>query len=186
VINLLSPELKKQMKYAKMNRVGLRYLRVTIAVVFTLAIVFGGALYLLKQHTDEVARDVVSKQAEIDSISKDFLPKAKDASERLNAIKYVQDTQTKFSLLITDLAKALPKDVYIESIRLSGNDKLPVALSVKSSKYDQILALRNSLATSPRISAADIVSITGNTGADGKPIDWTGSLVLGFKPGQAK
>jgi Tfp pilus assembly protein PilN len=143
-------------------------------------VVFGGALYLLKQQADAVAADVVGKQKQIDEIGKKFLPKATDASERLNAIKFVQTSQTKFSVLVADLVKVLPKDVDLESITLTGEAAKPVNMTVTAKTYDQVLALRNALVLSERVAAADIVSISQGTGI------WNATLNVAFKPGRAQ
>jgi Tfp pilus assembly protein PilN len=181
MINLMPPDLKSQIRFAKLNRLTLRYLRVIFVVVAVIAVVFGGALYLLREQTNKVASDVTTKKADIDKISKEFLPKALDAGERLNAIKYVQDSQTKFSVLIADLVKVLPKDVDLETIVLSGDDAKPVQMTVTTKTYEQVLALRKALVEkSPRIAAADVVNIVQVQGA------WTGTLIIGFKPGLAK
>jgi Tfp pilus assembly protein PilN len=181
VINLMPPDLKSQIRFAKLNRLALRYLRVMFVVVVVLAVVFGGALYLLREQTNKVASDVTTKQKDIEKISKDFLPKAQDASERLNAIKFVQDSQTKFSVLIADLVKVLPKDTDLETVVLTGDEAKPVQMTVSTKTYDQVLALRKALAEkSTRIANADVVNIVQVQGG------WTGTLVIGFKPGMAK
>jgi Tfp pilus assembly protein PilN len=182
VINLMPPDMKEQIRYAKMNRLVLKYVWVTIVVVGVLGGIFGGAYYLIQQQTNAVAADVASKEQDINAQSSALLPKAQDASQRLNAIKYVQDTQTRFSLLIADLVKVIPQGVKLDGISLTGNDQAPVTLQVSAEKYDDILALRNSLVVSPRISAADIVNIT----SPGSGAPWGGTLAIGFKPGQSK
>jgi Tfp pilus assembly protein PilN len=177
VINLMPPELKQQIRYAKYNRLGLRYLRVTLAVVVVLGVVFAGALYLLHQQEATVANDVTKKQAEIKRVSNDFLPKAKDASERLTDIKYIQDTQTRYSAVMADLVKVLPREVDIETLLLTGDETRPVGLSVTAKTYDEVLALRNALVTSPRIGGADIVSAAQTK--DG----WAANLLVGYRKG---
>jgi Tfp pilus assembly protein PilN len=181
VINLLPPDLKEQIHYAKLNRVTLRYLWVLVAVVLVLGGIFGGTFYLMNQQAAGVAADVADKQKTIADLSRTFVPKAKDASDRLNAIKYVQGTQTRFSALIADIAKVVPQGVSIDSLTLTGDDKTPVTIAVTAQSYDAALALRNALITSPRIAGADLetISATG-TGT------YQTNIVIAFKPGQAK
>jgi Tfp pilus assembly protein PilN len=180
VINLLPPSIKSEIRFAKWNRLALAYLRVLVAVVIALAGVFGWALWQLGDQEHQVAAKVADKQAAISKLSKSFLPKAKDASERLNAIKFVQTSQTHFSNLIADLVAVLPKDVNIEGLTLTGDEAKPVTMDVSAKSYDQVLALRNSLENSKRVANADIVSINNQSGS------WTASVIIGFKPGQAK
>jgi hypothetical protein len=55
---------------------------------------------------------------------------------------------------------------------------------VSTATYDQVLALRNALITSPRISGADIVSITSQK--TDPSYNFKATLSVGFAPGQAK
>jgi Tfp pilus assembly protein PilN len=181
VINLLPPDLKEQIRYAKLNRLTLRYLRLTVGVVVMLGGIFAGAFYLLQLQTTTVAADVTDKQGVIADLNRTFTPKAKDASERLNAIKFVQSTQTRFSQVVADIAKVLPQGVSIDSMTLTGDDKKSMRVGVTAQSYDGALAFRNALLTSPRIAGADIESINQASTAGFKA-----SVVVGFKPGQAK
>lgn len=180
MINLMPPPLKEQIHYARMNRVVVGYMRVILLVLVVLAGVFGYAVYLIRQQTSQISTDVANKESQLASIKKTLLPKAEDASERLAAIAYVQSTQTRFSKLVSDLASLMPIGVTIQNMTLTGDDQTPVTLVVSAGSYDEILALRDSLATSPRISGADIVNISG------KGTVWSGNVVIAFKPGQAK
>jgi len=180
MINLLPPTLKTEIRYAKWNRLALAYLRVSVAVVIVLAGILGWCVWQLHSQEQDVAKKVTERQAEISKLSQEFLPKAKDASERLNAIKFVQTSQTHYSDVMSDLVAALPKDVDIDTMTLMGDETKPVTMTVLAKSYDQVLALRNSLASSKRVAAADIVSITNSGTAR------NASIVIGFKPGMAK
>jgi hypothetical protein len=85
--------------------------------------------------------------------------------------------------VIADLSKALPKEVFITDVVLTGDATKPVNISAVSKTYNEMLSLRNSLVNSPRISGADIVSLKQVSDTD---TSWTATLVVGFKPGQAK
>ncbi len=179
MINLLPTDLKEQIHYAKLNRLTLRYLGLVVLVITVLGIIFAGALFYLDLQTNQIAKDVASKQAAI-AATAGFQKQAKDASDRLAAIKSIQASQTRFSVLLDDLAKVLPTGVSMDAIVLTGNDKTPVKLSVTGNSYDSILAFRESLVTSPRISGADLENIT-QSGSN-----FTASVVIGFKPGEAR
>jgi len=181
VINLLPPELKDQIRYAKLNRLAIQYVRVSVVVVAVLGVIFAVSLYQLGQQTKSVAADVSEKQAVIAALNKTFTPKAKDASDRLNAIKYVLATQTRFSAVIADIAKVVPQGVSIDTMTLTGNDKMPLRISVTSTSYAGALAFRNALITSPRIAGADLETISSNNGTT-----FGTSVVVAFKPGMAK
>jgi Tfp pilus assembly protein PilN len=181
MISLLPPEHKEQIRYSKLNRLALGYVRVLAAVVVVLGIIFGGSIYQLDQQAAAISADVAEKTATITALNKTFTPKAKDASDRLAAIKYVQATQTRFSAVVADIAKVVPQGVSIDGMTLTGDDKAPVRITVTASSYAGALAFRNAIITSPRIAGADLESISSTNGAT-----YQTSVVIAFKPGQAK
>lgn len=180
MINLLPPALKEQMRYARLNRLVLRYLRGLVGMLVVLTAVFTACLYLLNQQTAMLDSDLASKRESIKQYEPD-LKLAQEAAARLAAIKTIQTSQTRFSLLLDDLAKVLPKGVAIGSINLTGDDKKPVRVSVTANTYNGILAFRESLAGSPRISGVDLENV-----AQSSPGVYAASVVIAFKPGQAR
>ncbi len=181
MINLLPSDLKEHIRYAKFNKLAIQYVRVAVVVVVVLGLIFGWSIYQLSQDTKRVAADVAEKQAVIAALNKTFTPKAKDASDRLDAIKYVLATQTRFSGVVADIAKVVPQGVSINSMTLTGDDKTAVRISVSASSYSGALAFRNALITSPRIAGADLETITSSNG-----VNYDTSVVVAFKPGMAK
>jgi hypothetical protein len=180
VINLLPPEQKEQIRYSKLNRMALTYVRVLLLVIIVIGGIFGAAIYWVGQTTAKVESDVAEKTVHLAELNNSFVPKAKDASDRLAAIKFVQTSQTRFSAVVADIAKVVPQGVSIDAMTLTGDDKTPVRLTVSSSSYAGALALRNALTTSPRVAGADIETISSNSGT------YSASVVIAFKPGQAK
>jgi Tfp pilus assembly protein PilN len=181
MINLLPQDQKEQLRYSKLNRLALRYIRVLVIVLVVLGGIFAASIYQLDNQTKTVAADVSSKTAEIAALNKSFTPLAKDASDRLAAINYVQATQTRFSAVIADIAKIVPQGVSIDSMTLTGNDKAPVRIAVTANTYANALAFRNALITSPRIAGADLETISSPNGTA-----YQTSVVIAFKPGLAK
>ncbi len=181
MINLLPPDQKEQVRYAKLNRLALVYVRTTVAVVLVLGAIFGYALVQLKKQTDDVTAKVTAEKGTIASLNKTFTPKAKDANDRLTAIKYVLATQTRFSGVVADIAKVVPQGVSIDAMTLTGDDKAPVRINVTAQSYAAALAFRNALITSPRIAGADLETIASSNGTT-----YQTSVVIAFKPGQAK
>lgn len=185
MINLLPPDLKEQIKYAKFNRIVVKYVQMTVLVGVVLGVILAGAFYFLNLESTAAAANVASKEQTISQYKGSILPTAQDASNRINAISYVQQTQTHFSKLISDLANVMPQGVSLNTIALTGNSSVPVTISIYAQTYDEILALRNALLTSPRIAACDIDNISSmNPSQYG--YSFQASLVLAFNPGQAK
>jgi Tfp pilus assembly protein PilN len=181
MINLLPSDQKEQIRYAKLNRLAIRYVRVLVVVVVVLGAIFGYSIMELGRQTAAVTNDVSAKEDTISALNKTFTPKAKDASDRLNAIKYVQGTQTRFSAVIADIAKVVPRGVSIDTMTLTGNDAAPVRIAVTAQSFSTALAFRNALITSPRIAGADLETVSSTNGTT-----YQTNVVIAFKPGMAK
>jgi Tfp pilus assembly protein PilN len=185
MINLLPPDLKEQITYAKFNKIVVHYVRLTVVIAIVLAAIMVGSFYYLNLEVAAAQSNVTAKQQTIAQYKSTILPKATDASNRLNAIAYVQETQTHFSKLISDLSLVIPQGVALNTMSLTGNAAAPVQISVDSQTYDEVLALKNALLTSPRVQAVDITSIIQLYPAQ-YGYNFQSILVIAFKPGEAK
>jgi Tfp pilus assembly protein PilN len=180
MINLLPPQVKTQVAYSRNNRVLLHYLTLTVFLAVALSGSLLGAAYYLDQDIKRIDGDLADKKQEIASY-KNLQAKAKLTGARLASIKTIQQNQAKFSVLLVDLAKYMPQGTVISSITLTGDDKQPVRLTVNALDYKTALSFRDSIAQSPRISAADIENIKRQPNSNYSVV-----VVFAFKPGDAK
>lgn len=179
MINLLPTSRKEEIRFAKLNRIVLRYLRLVLLLIIIIGGILGGTLYYLGVLNAQAEADINAKKQEI-AVGAPFMKQAKDVSDRLLAIKTIQASQTRFSLLLNDLAKVLPQGVAIDTITLTGDYTKPVRIAVSGNTYNSMLAFRDAVAKSSRISGVDLESISQDT--DG----FHAGVVIGFKQGQAR
>lgn len=180
MINLLPPSIKEEIVYAKRNAVVLRYTSLLLIVAVLVGGGFWGSHVYLNQRIAETADSIADKD-KIAASYKDVELEAKTLNSRVAAIKAIQDSQPKFSAVLSDLAKAVPRNASITNLTLTGQDSKPVKISATATSYQAAVSFRDALAASPRISGADIDSISGNA-TEGFNVD----ITIGFKPGQAK
>ncbi len=181
MINLIPPQLKAEIKYSRWNGQVVHYLRIVIALALVVGGGFAATSYSLYKRTSAVEQDIATKQAKA-ATYKPTVSTAKALNERVAAIKTIQSSQPRFSLLLADIAKFSLKGTAINSISLTGADSKPVQISATSASYTAAVSLRDALAASPRISAADLISVTSNSQTN----TYTAVIVIGFKPGQAR
>ncbi len=179
MINLLPPEIKKQISYSRYNRSLLGYFWLVLFLTAGLAGSLLGASYFLHEDIKRVEAELTVKHKQVASY-KDLQQKAKAAGSRLAAINGIQKNQAKFSVLLADLAEYMPQGTAISNIVLTGDDKQPVRLTVNALDYKTALSFRDSIARSPRISAADIENIKRQQD------NYSVVVVFAFKPGDAK
>jgi Tfp pilus assembly protein PilN len=180
-INLLPQQTKEQVQFAKHNRVVLGYLFLVVVVLGICGGLFGWAWLNLDRREQDFQKQLVQRQNDIAGF-KGVEDEAKSANARLSAIKTIQGSQSRFSLLLADLGKYTPKGVFISNINLTGDDKKPVRITADADTYANGVALRDAMASNPRISAADLETINFN--GDAKV--YSVSVTIAFKPGQAR
>jgi Tfp pilus assembly protein PilN len=180
MINLLPPQIKEQIGFSKRNRTLLNYVVVVGILELILAGGFVGARIYLNQRTSAATEANQGTSQEIAKF-KDLQTQSKSVNDRLVSVQKIQQTQSKFSQLLSDLAAATPRGVALSSIALTGDDKKPVRVTATAVDYKTALSFRDSIAQSPRISAADIESFS--TGDKGQQQI---TITFAFKPGSAK
>lgn len=179
MINLLPPDIKSQIKFGRRNAALLRYLMLAAALAVVLAAEFAlGQIYVNNQ-IKKAESELAAKNASIAKY-RDLEAKAQTVNSRIISIQAIQGSQAKFSLLLDDLAAATPQGVAITSISLTGDDKKPVRVSATALDYKTALSFRDSIAKSPRISAADIESIQQTDRFK------TVTVAFAFHPGKAR
>lgn len=179
MINLLPSSVKSAQRFARVNARLLHYFWLVAAVAVTMVIIFGGTIFYLNLSENQAKQDLGATQASIHDYDS-FKLTAKATSDRLTAIKTIQANQTRFSLLLQDIAKVLPQGTSLNGITLTGDAAKPVQISVSANSYDNALAFRNALASSPRIAGVDLISI--NKDEHG----YATSVIVAFRPGAAK
>lgn len=180
MINLLPPETKTQMRFASYNAKLAHYLKIGIALAVALAALFFGAHWYVGQQISAINSEIASRNNATAPYGK-LLKEAAAVNSRLASYKTIVAGQSKFSLLLGDLAKATPQGVAIDAITLTGDDKKPVKLTALASSYEAALGFRDSLAASPRIGGADLETITRQDDGTYKV-----SVSIAFNPGQSR
>lgn len=176
MINLLPPEVKSQIAFSKRNAKARRL----VAVLFLSAGLVGG-LVVYTQMT--LGQRIRSGEAEIKSLEEgtdtSTQQKVKDINGQLTAIKKLRQSKNHYSAVVRDLASVLPGGTSIQSIALAGDGK-PLKLVINAADFEVATQVRESLASSQRVAAVDIDSISSGTGG------YSVSVTIAFKPGQDK
>lgn len=181
MINLLPPAIRESMRFGRYNVRAVAYAWIIFGSFGLITAAFGGTWYYLRLQEHQLDLSLSDQQAQIASYAP-FQKDANAAAGRLASIKSIANTQTRFSVLLTDLAKVIPLGVTIDSITLTGDDKKPLRVSVTASTYETALAFRDAIISSPRIIGADLESVAKQPDKG----NFSASISFGFKPGQAR
>jgi Tfp pilus assembly protein PilN len=159
MINLLPPQIKAQVHYAKRNAKLIGLVRLLVFLAIVCAVGFLAGHWLLDRTMQQTRAAQTDKDREIQAFS-GTEAEAKALSERLRSVKLLSNQQTKFSLLLADLARVTPRGAYINTISLTEDSKRPVSINATADSYQTAAGLRDAFASSEHIKAVDIGSIT--------------------------
>lgn len=178
MINLLPPQIKEQVGYARKNAKLAQMSRRFIWLAAMLAAAFVFAHWQLGRTMEAAQAAQVEKNRRIQAYS-ETEKEARQLSQRLSSVKQLQDKQTRFSLLLADLASVTPRGAYINTIALTEDTQKPVSINATADTYQTAARLRDALASSSRIEAVDISSITNP-----EPGQYLVDLSISFKKEQ--
>lgn len=120
MINLLVPEAKKALKFARHNTALVRWIVIFgIVLAGTGVIIIAGSLYLettINRYTKQIAASRAQLQAQdYEQVQKD----AKAASDSLNLMVSVLSREVLFSELLTAMARAVPANVALTDLSIA-------------------------------------------------------------------
>ena len=180
MINLLPPAVKSEGTYAKRNTMLIRYIWLLVVVILVVGAEFGATEVYLAHQRQSYAKTIATKQQAVAGY-KNLQDQAAAANGRLKAFKVLVSQQARFSALLADLAAHTPKDVFINSISLTGNAAQAVQISGTANSYAAAASLRDALASSPRIQAAAINDISNPSAGV-----YNVNVTIAFAPGAFK
>lgn len=180
MINLLPPTHKEQISYAKRNTQLLRLIKWLGLILICILLAFLLAHWHLNRTLATTKASHADKQARIKDLA-GVEQEAQLLSGRLQSVRVLRERQTRFSELLADLARVTPQGAYINTISLTEDDQKPVSINATANSYAAAAGLRDAFASSPRIQAVDLTSISNPA-----PGEFKVDLTIGFKPGQFK
>lgn len=160
MINLLSPESKRQIRAARTNVILRTYCLLLGVVAILLTATFSIAWWVVQQDKSLAQAEIQSNQQAAAEYAK--TRKAAQAfAQDLTVAKSILANNISFSTLLTDIASVVPKGVILNNLSLAAaTATAPVDVSGRSKTSDGAVALKNSLEASPIFENVSISSIT--------------------------
>lgn len=118
MINLISPDHRKSLQYAKSNTILMGYIQIIIPAVLVIAVVVGGLYYFLNLQHDSATEVAAIEQ---DAATK-LLPdqkKAEGLASSMKAIAGVFDSEVLFSVLLEQLGHNMPAGAALNGLAVS-------------------------------------------------------------------
>ncbi len=173
MINLLSPEDKRQLRAARTNNLLLRYTILLVVLLLVLMAEMGGAYAVIaadKANNEAIIAENNAKTAGYDDTKR----QAAAFATNLSTAKYILGQQVPFTSIILRLAAALPEDAVIDKISLDpATFGTPTTLTVHTVSYSSAINIKDNLQKSGMFSDVSFQSV--NQG-DAKSHPYTATL----------
>ncbi len=162
MINLLSPEDRRQLRAARSNTLLLRYTILLGLVVVLLVVEMVGIYFILsvdKARNEEVIRENDAKTADF-AVTK---TSAAQFKSDLATAKYILGNQVPYTKLITTIANILPSDAIIETLALNpATFGTSTQLTINTKSYQSAINVKQFLQKSTIFTDVSFQSVAQN------------------------
>jgi Tfp pilus assembly protein PilN len=181
MINLLPPEIKDSIRFARINVILIQYAIIaifTVVIVITLMLFGKASLGNTKSELEELIRVDRVKIAELEQVNTE----AKKLSETVSTIGKLIDQEVKFSVLLQEIGAVIPKGTVVSGLTLSQDAAEPISLSVLTDSAERAGVLQENLIASDLFLSADILSVTKASGDVAGGYQFTAELQAYYNP----
>lgn len=149
MINLLAPEMKRQIRAARINVVLLNYCVILSLTAVAVVGIFGAGTWVTMQERAEAE----TRKAQAEQDAGQFAKTKQEAESFANDLKQAKTilaSEVSFYDLITRIAAIVPEGVILSNFSLGTNVlATPITINAKARSYEDAVKLKNSLADSP-------------------------------------
>lgn len=166
MINLLPSEVKQNFRFAKRNRLLLKWIVAFIVAIFGLAIITGAGIYSMNSSIHSYANKITADQTKLKSENITYYHRQVALiSNNLNLMVKVLSKEILFSSLLTRLGTLTPANVALTNLTIAQNETA-VDITAQAASYSSATQLQVNLSSPSNqiFQKADIVSITCQSG----------------------
>lgn len=169
MINLLSPNDRKQLAAARTNTLLLRY-NVLLGLVIVLLIAeMVGIYFVLGMDKANNEATIADNDAKTQSYASTKQAAASFKAD-LTTAKAILDNQVTYTKLITTIAGLLPSDVAIDTLALNPSTfGTPTQMTIHTKSYQSAIDVKQNLQDSKLFNDVNFQSVTQNTDSSDRP-----------------
>lgn len=161
MINLLPPEVTENYRYARRNRILLRWIALIFASITGAAIITGGGLFYIHHTSDTYTRQLASANHELQTQDLTAVQKqVTDISGNLKLAVQVLSKEILFSELLKQLGRVTPSNAILTNLAISQTQGA-IDITAQTTDYTAATQLQINLADPKNqiFSKADLVNI---------------------------
>lgn len=162
MINLLPPEIKQSYRYARRNRLLVRWAVFFVLAIFGVAVITASGLLVMNNSIDSYKTSIAGVQSRL--AAQDITgvnQQVSDISNNLKLMVQVLSKEILFSKLLKQLGSITPPNVILTDLAISQTESA-IDITAETGSYDAATQLQVNLADPANqiFSRADIVNIT--------------------------
>lgn len=171
MINLISPQAKKQLRAARVNRTLGLYFLILFAAALLLSGIFATGFYVTNMAIQQANRQTAENLQKAEAYAK-TRTEAENFNKDLNVAKTILASDVRFSKLISDIAAIIPQGVILTNLALTAtqNPNAPLTINARVKNFDDGIVLKNNLEASPIFENVKLVNATTSTEASAYPV----------------
>jgi Tfp pilus assembly protein PilN len=161
MINLISPEQKRDIRAARVNVILVKYCTLLLLLAALIGLIYGVGFWLVGQDKNAVGEKLLSQSDQ----SKAYAAVEKEADtfrQNLTIAESILSNETSYSTFLTTLAGDMPSGTLLTnlSIGTSVTAQKGMKIDARTSSYAKVLELKNSLEQSVLFENVNIVNTT--------------------------
>lgn len=162
MINLLSPELKRTTRAARLNVTLRRYLVLSLLVAVGMIAIYGVGFYLIVNEKAAAEKERAAGEQQLAQYAA-ATKQAETYKANLAVVKQILSSEIVYSSFLTNTAAALPSNTILSSLTLStalkpGAKAGSTSLEARAKSYEDVLNLKEFLDKSGIFTNVSIVS----------------------------
>lgn len=159
MINIISPEQKREIRAARINVILVRYAIMLVSLAVLIVLIYGLGFWLVGQEKKAVNDKLLSQTEQskaYDAVEKE----AETFRQNLTIAKSILSKETSYSTFLTTLASDLPSGTVLVNLSLGGTATAQKGLNLdtRANSYAKVLELKNDLEQSTLFENVSIVS----------------------------
>ncbi|MDQ3123948.1 MAG: hypothetical protein M3Q14_04690 [bacterium] len=172
IINLMPPEHKEAIMYARRNSKIMRWLLGVSLAALLLIVVAGGGLFYLKQDSKAHQKNIETTKAALAAQNEaETFKRVQEIGENLNLVVDVLSDEVLFSKLLQQIGEVMPSGTILQDLSLTSDFKGGLSLRVGSVNYEAGTQAHVNLADKNNgiFEKADLINLTCTSGQNADP-----------------
>ncbi len=150
VLNLVSQEIKQEIKLRHVYKLFKRMGYILVAITLIIAIILVAAKIIIKKNLD----NIIEQTSLVTGNSRNYMNKVKKINSQINSVMSIQKDHAPWPDLIKILAEKTPAGVKLSYIKIN-KENSSIKLGGKADLRDNLLALKQNLENSKIFSNLD-------------------------------